>query len=80
MEDAFALGRAGGAWMMEVTANPQAEGFYARLGFTRSGLVTTVLRNRQQNAPFPEPNLTGTGVRPYIPASRGLGRPPGLAP
>jgi GNAT superfamily N-acetyltransferase len=41
MEDAFALGRAGGAWMMEVTANPQAEGFYARLGFARSGLVTT---------------------------------------
>lgn len=41
MEDAFALGRAGGAWMMEVTANPQAEGFYARLGFARTGLVTT---------------------------------------
>lgn len=41
MEDAFALGRAGGAWMIEVTANPQAEGFYDRLGFTRSGLVTT---------------------------------------
>jgi GNAT superfamily N-acetyltransferase len=41
MEDAFALGRAGGAWMMEVTANPQSEGFYTRLGFARSGLVTT---------------------------------------
>ncbi len=41
MEDAFALGRAGGAWMMEVTANPQSEGFYIRLGFARTGLVTT---------------------------------------
>ena len=40
MEDAFAFGRAGGAWMMEVTASPQAEDFYARLGFERSGLVT----------------------------------------
>ena len=40
MQDAFALGRAGGAWMMEVIANPQAESFYARLGFTRTGLVT----------------------------------------
>jgi hypothetical protein len=27
--------------MMEVIANPQAESFYARLGFTRTGLVTT---------------------------------------
>ena len=41
MEDAFNLGRAGGAWIMEVKTNPQAEGFYVRLGFTRTGLVTT---------------------------------------
>lgn len=41
MEDGFALGRAGGAWMMEVTANPQSEGFYVRLGFARTGLLTT---------------------------------------
>ena len=45
MEDGFALGRAGGAWMMEVTANPQSEGFYVRLDFARTGLVTTSLWN-----------------------------------
>jgi GNAT superfamily N-acetyltransferase len=41
MKDAFTLGRAGGARVMEVVANPQSEGFYVRLGFARTGLVTT---------------------------------------
>ena len=43
MEDAFTLARAGGADVMEVLANPYADGFYARLGFVRIGTVTTPL-------------------------------------
>ena len=43
MEDAFGLARAAGAEVMEVLANPYADGFYARLGFVRTGTVTTPL-------------------------------------
>ena len=43
MEDAFVLARAAGAEVMEVLANPYADGFYARLGFVRIGTVTTPL-------------------------------------
>ena len=43
MEDAFGLARDGGAEVMEVLANPYADGFYARLGFVRIGTVTTPL-------------------------------------
>jgi GNAT superfamily N-acetyltransferase len=43
MEDAFVLARAAGAEVMEVLANPYADGFYTRLGFVRIGTVTTPL-------------------------------------
>ena len=43
IEDAFVLARAAGAEVMEVLANPYADGFYARLGFVRIGTVTTPL-------------------------------------
>jgi GNAT superfamily N-acetyltransferase len=43
MEDAFVLARAAGAEVMEVLANPHADGFYAKLGFVRIGTVTTPL-------------------------------------
>jgi GNAT superfamily N-acetyltransferase len=43
LEDAFGLARDGGAEVMEVLANPYADGFYARLGFVRTGTVTTPL-------------------------------------
>jgi N-acetylglutamate synthase-like GNAT family acetyltransferase len=43
MEDAFVLARAAGAEVMEVLANPYADGFYARLGFVRIGTVITPL-------------------------------------
>lgn len=43
MEDAFVLARAAGAEVMEVLANPYADGFYARLGFVRIGTVATPL-------------------------------------
>jgi GNAT superfamily N-acetyltransferase len=43
MEDAFALARAEGKQVMEVLANPYADGFYVRLGFVRIGTVTTPL-------------------------------------
>ena len=43
IEDAFGLARDGGAEVMEVLANPYADGFYARLGFVRTGTVTTPL-------------------------------------
>jgi GNAT superfamily N-acetyltransferase len=42
MGDAFALGRAGGATVMNVMANPFAEGFYVKLGFVRTGTVQTM--------------------------------------
>ena len=45
MEDAFELGRAGGGSVMEVVANPYAEGFYTRLGFVRTGTVATQFGN-----------------------------------
>ncbi len=43
IEDAVGLARDGGAEVMEVLANPYADGFYARLGFVRTGTVTTPL-------------------------------------
>ena len=43
MEDAFTLARAAGAEVMEVLANPYADGFYTRLGFVWIGTVTTPL-------------------------------------
>ena len=41
VEDALAIARAGGAAAIETVANPRAEGFYARLGFTVSGQAQT---------------------------------------
>jgi len=39
--DALALARADGAGRIETVANPRAEGFYARLGFTVMGRAET---------------------------------------
>jgi len=43
IEDALGLARDGGAEVMEVLANPYADGFYVRLGFVRTGTVNTPL-------------------------------------
>ena len=41
VQDAFALALGSGARTMHVMANPYAEGFYAKLGFVRTGTVQT---------------------------------------
>ncbi|MBA2589033.1 MAG: GNAT family N-acetyltransferase [Alphaproteobacteria bacterium] len=41
VQDTFALALADGARTMHVMANPYAEGFYAKLGFVRTGTVQT---------------------------------------
>ncbi len=41
MLDAVTLARAENALAVEVTANPRAEGFYAKLGFIRIGRTET---------------------------------------
>ncbi len=41
IEDALAIARAGGAAAIETIANPRAEGFYLKLGFTVSGQAQT---------------------------------------
>ncbi len=53
--DAAARARTLGAGMIEVVANPRAEGFYARLGFAASGAQETPFRpaNRMRLLVFP---------------------------
>jgi GNAT superfamily N-acetyltransferase len=41
MQDAFAQARSNSAKVMEVLANPYAEGFYGKLGFVRTGTAQT---------------------------------------
>ena len=72
IEDAFGLARAGGAEVMEVLANPYADGFYARLGFVRDRNRDHAARDRQQNAAVFCSKLDRPGRGNLHPASRGL--------
>ena len=55
MQDATARARAGGARVLETTANPRAEDFYARLGFAVGAVVRTQFgpANRMRLQLFP---------------------------